>query len=117
MLDDKRLGNQRNEAKIILDTLRGKTSGWKNHPAVKMWKGHLNALKMYYNAIVAEWIMRGHKNRMPFEIISGKVVMPEWLGRKAFHDAHKSNLLRKNPAWYKQFGWKIPNDLEYVWPE
>jgi hypothetical protein len=53
-LDSKRLGKQRVEAFQILNILlnRTKTSGWRNHPAVKMWKGHENALKVYFNESV-----------------------------------------------------------------
>jgi hypothetical protein len=32
------------------------------------------------------------------------------------HDSHRSNLLRKDPQWYGQFGWTVPDDLPYVWP-
>ena len=39
-LDYRRLGKQRIEAFQILRCLEGLTSGWKNHPAVKMWRGH-----------------------------------------------------------------------------
>jgi len=41
---------------------------------------------------------------------------PSWLGDPAFHRAHQSNLLRKDPEWYGQFGWEVKNDLPYVWP-
>jgi hypothetical protein len=41
---------------------------------------------------------------------------PPWLGDEAFHASHRSNLLRKNPEWYGQFGWTEPDDLPYVWP-
>ena len=39
-LDDKRLGKQRIEALQIANCLLVKESRWKNHPAVKMWKGY-----------------------------------------------------------------------------
>ncbi|HEY5312264.1 MAG TPA: hypothetical protein VIK18_07080, partial [Pirellulales bacterium] len=41
---------------------------------------------------------------------------PPWLGSRKFHASHRSNLLRKKPAWYAQFGWKEPDNLPYVWP-
>ena len=57
-LDYKRLGKQRVEAKQILNILldRTETKGWRNHPAVLMWVGYENALKIYYNMILDEWI-------------------------------------------------------------
>jgi hypothetical protein len=65
-LDNKRLGKQRVEAKQIIEALEtpGKSS-WERHPATKMWKGHVDALKVYYNHIVREWIARGYKNNLP----------------------------------------------------
>jgi Pyrimidine dimer DNA glycosylase len=42
---------------------------------------------------------------------------PQWLGREDFHASHRSNLLRKDPEHYSQFGWTEPADLPYIWPE
>jgi hypothetical protein len=42
--------------------------------------------------------------------------MPPWLGDEAFHAAHRSNLLRKAPEYYRSFWPEEPDDLEYVWP-
>jgi len=38
-LDNRRLGKQRVEAMQIMKALLLPEYGWKNHPAVKMWKG------------------------------------------------------------------------------
>jgi len=48
-LDKKRLWKQTIEAREIIQILEGKESCWKNHPAVKMWIGYVDALKSYYN--------------------------------------------------------------------
>ena len=37
-------------------------------------------------------------------------------GFRAFHLAHRSNLLRKDPAFYAQYGWRIRRDRPYLWP-
>lgn len=117
-LDSRRLGKQRVEAHQILNILlnRTKTKGWRNHPAVKMWKGHSNALKLYFNQAVEEWISRGYQNNMKLEEIRGKIVLPKWIGDENFHSAHRSNLLRKDEKYYSQFGWKELPNLLYVWP-
>ena len=117
-LDSQRLGKQRVEAHQILNILlkRTKTKGWRNHPAVKMWKGHVNALKLYFNESIKEWTSRGYKNNMKLETIRGKIVFPEWFGNKSFHSAHKSNLLRKHKEHYSTFKWKESPNLPYVWP-
>ena len=118
ILDSRRLGKQRVEAFQILNILlnRTKTKGWRNHPAVKMWKGYENALKLYFNKAVKLWISKGYKNTMKLEVIEGKIILPKWFGKKEFHDAHKSNLLRKDKDFYFEFSKEVPDNLEYVWP-
>ncbi len=114
-LDWRRLGKQRVEAKQINDALLG-ASGWSNHPAVRMWKGHLSALRAYYNIIRAEWIARGYNNTMPILHVKLDFEYPPWFGDEDFHKSHRSNLLRKDPEWYGQFGWRVSNNLPYIWP-
>lgn len=116
-LDNKRLGKQRVEAMQILDALKPtSTSRWRNHPAVKMWKGYENALTHYMNEAVREWERRGFRNIKMKEVeIDGPIVYPPWFGNADFHASHRSNLLRKKPEWYSQFGWKEPSNMEYVW--
>lgn len=118
VLDNKRLGKQRVEAFQILNILlnRTQTRGWRNHPAVRMWKGHINALKFYFNEAVKEWKKRGFRNNMEPEKIHGRIIFPKWFGNKRFHASHRSNLLRKDKKFYSKFGWKERGDLEYVWP-
>jgi len=134
-LDWRRLGKQRIEARQIIETLIGISSGWNNHPAVKMWRGHEVALSMYLKSIIDEWVSRGYRNEAQFvqvidrrhvKILFGgrpgvilktsKTIMPPWLGNKSFHASHRSNLLRKDRAWYSRFEWKEPPSLPYVWP-
>jgi hypothetical protein len=118
VLDSQRLGKQRVEAYQILNIIlnRTKTKGWRNHPAVRMWKGRANALKCYFNKSIEEWVARGYKNNMKLERIRGKIIFPRWFGNRNFHSSHKSNLLRKNKNFYSKFGWKESSDLPYVWP-
>lgn len=118
-LDSRRLGKQRVEAFQILNILLKRTDrkGWRNHPAVKMWKGYENALKLYLNKAIKLWISKGYKNTMKLETIEGKIRFPPWFGKKEFHNAHKSNLLRKDKDFYFEFSKEVPNDLCYVWPK
>lgn len=115
-LDYKRLGKQRLEAKQILNTLQGKTKGWKNHPCIKQWKGYENALKLYYNFCVKEWISRGYKNTMQLEDIEGDIIYPLWLGRYDYHSSHRMALLHKNYDYYSKYDWKEESKLDYKWP-
>lgn len=117
-LDYRRLGKQRVEAMQILNALQpGYTQkGWVNHPATKMWRGYEEALKMYMNMCIEEWVNRGYNNNMEIVKIAKDVTMPPWLGNEDFHASHRSNLLRKDLEYYSQFNWSEPDDLPYIWP-
>ena len=121
-LDMRRLGKQRSEVIQLLNALLIPGKGWGNHPAAKMWKGYEECLRVYGLSICQEWIMRGYKDTCLQKIhkFSPPVVVgnlcPPWLGHKAFHDSHKSNLLRKDPVFYGKYKWNVPDDLPYVWP-
>lgn len=140
VLDYRRLGNQRLEAKGIL-YLCYKWQGedyskelnilnpeylWKryaNHPAVLMWVNHTFDLALYGHYITIEWIKRGYKDNQlqyfEFAINIEPVLttfVPDWLGNKKLHDSHKSKLLQKDYTYYKQFNWDVPLDLDYYWP-
>lgn len=115
VLDMRRLGKQRVEAKQIATALvRG--GAWSRHPATLMWSGHLVALGAYYNAVLDEWVRRGYRSTMVRMPTSAVYRLPFWVGDDTFHASHRSNLLRKDPAHYGQFGWQEPSDLPYVWP-
>jgi hypothetical protein len=84
-----------------------------------MWRGYEDALRLYHDVMIAEWINRGYNNTMPFlydyeNPTTG--ILPPWVGDEAIHASHRSNLLRKEPEYYLQFGWTEGPELEYVWP-
>jgi hypothetical protein len=118
VLDQKRLGKQRLEASQILDILEGRSdNGWKHHPAVRMWQGYANALRLYYNTILAEWESRGHVNNMPYLEIHSRIVLPPWLRDRRLPLSHRGNLLRKDPDYYGKFGWSDADpSAPYFWP-
>lgn len=126
ILDNKRLGKQRVEAKTILSVIakletqsknNNERIGWAHHPSVIMWRRFPDALKLYYNIIVQEWIKRGFRNSMPFFSLpeKTKIHLPDWLGFEQFHASHRANLLRKDEGYYSQFHWKEAPSDEYVW--
>ncbi len=123
-LDRQRLGKQRVENMQIMKCIVTGAGGWKNHPAVKMWKKHPRALLAYQSAIVEEWLSRGYKDTCydkTLALFPQKVNItwsfPSWIGGK-IHSTHRSNLLHKNFEYYKQFGWPETNQpkLDYYWP-
>jgi hypothetical protein len=116
-LDRQRLGKQRVECKQIVTALTVPGAGWRNHPAVRMWDGHVTDLLYYMQAVIDEWTRRGYQNSIVVPwMLDHNYPTPPWLGDRAFHDSHKSNLLRKFPAHYERMGWNVPSDLPYVWP-
>lgn len=123
VLDMKRLGKQRVEVLQILQTLAkgDEAKGWKNHPAVLMWRGYEKALVAYGLAICNEWKSRGYRDSctdkiLSFDSVELEIVFPDWLGDENLHAAHRSNLLRKAPEYYAKYSWKEPADIPYVWP-
>ena len=120
VIDRQRLGKQRIETWQIVQALTVPEYGWKNHPAVKMWQGHVPSLIEYGIAICEEWRSRGYKDTMLQRFLGIRDVnnasAPYWIGNVEFHAAHRSKLLRKNFEWYSKYGWAEPNDLEYIWP-
>ena len=118
VLDDKRLGNQAyRECKTLVN---GK---WRNHPASKMWKGYERELCLYALACLGELKRRRRYYPRHIQYFQLRAMRfprtgkPPWLGDPAFHASHRSNLLRKDPKHYGQFGWKEPDNLPYVWPK
>jgi pyrimidine dimer DNA glycosylase len=107
--------------------------GWQSHPAVLMWRGHLEALGRYGLVVVDEWVARGfgdtcaatirhdlaevgvHRVRTQAELAAA-VALPSWLGDEAVHLNHRSALLRKDPDWYRPRFPGVPDDLPYAWP-
>jgi len=116
ILDYRRLGKQRVETYQLLTARPG--TGWYNHPASKMWRNYHPALARYGVVMCREWIRRGYNDTMLprlQEFPQLRRRMPPWFGDPAFHAAHRSNLLRKDPVYYGQFGWTEPPDLQYIW--
>lgn len=118
VLDYRRLGKQRVETLQLLKALHD-GGAWSNHPAAKMWRGFENCLALYGITMCREWIDRGYKDTCLPKIqayASWQSDEPNWLGDPAFHAAHRSNLLRKDPVHYGKFGWTETNDFPYIWP-
>lgn len=126
-LDRQRLGKQRVEGLQILQCLLNIGSQrWQQHPAVIMWKGAELSLAHYVLEVCHEWTSRGYKDTVAMKVVSclqsigqkdRQYRQPTWLGNRKFHQAHRSNLVRKSPTHYRQYFPKIENNLPYVWPK
>ncbi|WP_200942532.1 MSMEG_6728 family protein [Knoellia sp. Soil729] len=130
VLDDRRLGKQRVETFQVLRAITWPTYGWKNHPAVRMWRGFVPGLVAYGLACVDEWRARGRADSTRASLLefTGGVEpdwdtlhdegrLPPWVGDEALHLSHRSALVRKEPEHYRQHFGDVPDDLPYVWPD
>jgi hypothetical protein len=117
VLDKVRLGNQVWREGLTL--IRG---GWPNHPANKMWKGHEYHLGLYLLAGLQALSERGREYPEVRKKIETEMAKhpdtgpPKWWGTDKVHASHRSNLLRKDPVYYSQYGWSELSDLPYYWP-
>jgi hypothetical protein len=118
MLDYRRLGKQRVEAKQVYLALTEPEYGWRNHPAVKQWVGYEGLVAAYGLAMCNEWVRRGYNDTLTpwFAERVAPSVTPFWLGMDLFHSSHRSNLLRKDPAFYGAYGWSDDPEAPYWWP-
>ncbi|MDP5184593.1 MSMEG_6728 family protein [Blastococcus sp. BMG 814] len=134
LLDNPRLGKQRVETLQILRALELPDYGWASHPAVLMWKGRTPALVAYGLAMARVWRERGFADTTEAQIgefapdvvgrsqaeLAAAGLLPSWVGDEELHRSHRSNLIAKDPEFYRGrftelFG-PEPDDLPYLWP-
>ena len=137
-LNSQRLGKQRVEAAQIIDAIvafhAGDTKrGWVNHPATRSWVNNLDSLKLYFNAIVSEWVARGFANNyVLYTDVSPDVEKPYWVDCPSVHYSHMAQLVQKDNLYYchASLADKIPAELlayfdsmpaeyhnhGYIWP-
>jgi hypothetical protein len=130
LLDNPRLGKQRVETLQVLRALELPDYGWANHPVVTMWRGHTAGLVVYGLAMVRAWRERGFADSTGTQIAefapdaaamtqaeaAAAGLLPSWVGDEELHRSHRSNLLAKDPDFYRPRFPGDPADLPYVWP-
>ena len=134
VLDAKRLGKQRVETIQVLRALTVSGYGWRHHPAAAMWAGYEEALVRYGLDVCAVWCGLGRADTCATTLVTDLAAgtglasvrtrdelesageLPPWLGDTAFHQSHRSALVRKDPAHYRPLFPEVPDDLPYVWP-
>ena len=146
-LDNKRLNKQLLEARQILNilvTMRNDstaTPAWRNHPAVKMWRGHEWQLFRYCIRVVIAMQERGISYSKNYDAIDQLIKqvpditaddIPKWMADPIQFDkiitTHRSSLYYKDPVYYAQFegeaefldnnrDWMLCCDrCNYYWP-
>lgn len=125
-LDRARMGKQRVEALQVLRAITVEGYGWRHHPAAKMWRGYLPALTKYALESADAWIELGHADTVRPQVLAfapevadlaqDDLELPPWVGDADFHRSHQSNLVRKDPEFYRPLFPDVPDDLPYIWP-
>ncbi|MDY0909480.1 MSMEG_6728 family protein [Microbacterium sp. CFBP9034] len=126
-LDPLRLGKQRVETLQLLRANTIPDYGWRHHPAAKMWAGRLPALVAYGLAMTDAWTALGRADTVRAQLLEfvpdvdgvpeDELELPRWLGDPDFHRSHRSNLVRKDPEFYRPLFGDVPDDLPYIWPK
>lgn len=153
-LDDKRLQKQLVECYQIFlvltelapDGTHRNPGGWRNHPAVTMWRGHEHALIRYTAAVTDELRARPKRDGSPRSVktwdklwdtylyaedigrVGESTARPEWHGDERLHRSHQLGLYRKAPHLYTSMAtavelwdpaWPVigPNTYFYWWPD
>lgn len=143
-LDNARLNKQLLEGRQILAALAGKTKGWVNHPATKMWAGAEITLFSYLYSMMLEMDSRGIAWEKNWSAI-GTLIQefpsspaPDWYSDPVSLDriitSHRASLYNKSQELYPQFEfessfveanrWDVlccgpyrkPNVCNYWWP-
>jgi hypothetical protein len=133
-LDNKRLNKQILEGYQILKVLNSDDprAAWRNHPAVKMWRGAETHLYDYVLSMANVATLRGIKTDKNLENIETlrKATLQNWGTKKPFWinnksivdrltESHRANLYRKDPEFYFEFAGNQANPCcdkcQYYW--
>lgn len=143
-LDVPRLGKQRVEALQMLSSLAGKSAGWLDHPAARMWAGYEQGLLSYAAACCLRvrslgWVdhvlEQVYERQADFGHLIHDPPLPPWWGGPV-HASHRARLIVKEhyrgegshyadlwPDDYDHVMSRVERgtitqeqDAEYVWP-
>lgn len=121
-LDSQRLGKQRVEALQILQSIPlGEHSA-----ACEMWRGHEYTLARYGHTMCVAWAIRGFRDNLRPLFAQHLTALPlspipNWLNpsteeAKRLMLTHRSNLVRKDPDYYRRYWPTINPNERYYWP-
>lgn len=109
----------------IFDDYKLTTTPWYNHPAVQMWKGFEFQLAHYGLACCFEFQSRGYTDNLKSFFLSRTIKYHTsqkarfdngfWLDGE-LQRSHRSNLIRKDPTYYKRQFPCTAENLPYIWP-
>lgn len=120
ILDYKRLGKNRIEAKWVVQVLFGE-SKWINHALIRLWEPYRASLIHYCIEICEEWIRRGYNDNQLNYFLDRRetyYVVPNWMTEERLFSSHRTKLITKDPIYYSRFNWEeVPDpNVGYFWP-
>lgn len=121
-IDKKRAWKQVVEVKQIVAILEGAPSRQANHPAIKMWVGHTDLLKNYFNVFlrVCKEVHNINTTLEPYQYSTDVEYWekPWWLGNADFHRAMRARLIEKDKPYYLPLfpDDEMFNEGKYFWP-
>ena len=98
-LDKRRLNKQIIEGDQIISAATGRTTAWANHPVVKMYKGHIEWLRLYVNSL--EFYRSGRADIAKHLSDQADRCRPSWM-TEALCNSHKRRLVSKDAQFYKK---------------
>ena len=110
-VDKRRFHKQIVECNQIINVIECKKSGWKNHPIVKMYKNHVDWLKLYVQIFkYLDYFVNAQYEIDKTSFYDGLLILRE-LARKCapdfltneFCDQHKRRLFTKNEKAFELF--------------
>ncbi|KAH8097777.1 hypothetical protein JL720_688 [Aureococcus anophagefferens] len=121
-LDDKRLQNQRTEARFVLEWLEGRGFELEAYGAARMWRGYRDALAAYYNACLEAYEARGKTNGPTMPRAAAKADdaaaparrEPEADSRATLVDEYLRLTKKALPALAKAHKWPIRFDHRFM---
>jgi hypothetical protein len=130
ILDSQRLNKQRVECLQIYNALTGRSNGWINHPATRMWRRAEHLLCIYAIKISDECDRRGIADNTGvkekfYEYMNRHLFyVPRWWAdektKQLVIHTHRCNLLRKDYEYYRKFFPEVPASeifvTDYHWP-
>ncbi len=111
--------------------------GFSGHPAVKMWIGYTDSLKLYINSCISIWLDRKFKNNMEIEEIKNlKIISPWWreynnspiilshfsslIKKDSYYTSNKNEIFDKFNNDYKEwleYGYSWPSKIDNIFYE
>lgn len=112
-LDKRRLNKQVIECRQILKAINGETKAWANHPCVKMYREHVEWLKMYLGAL-DDYRDGDMEHAKFFSLLANKYWKPLFHTQE-YLDQMKRRLYTKDNNHYKQWAHLGESDVNWYY--